>query len=223
MLYGSRIQSNVRAAQSHDQFEQEADHVAARVMQQKRDSAAVSSIDGPIIQRQEQTEPPKGGTGESSGPILPSASPGSGSARTSRCYDNPEFPNFPCLASALKLDIDENLWANAHQFYRVASLYPGNNELMWETFMRYGLGVNLLQTSFGFLGADETLGTALSYGTGVGLKTYNFFQNGVLELDIPVSLGGGLNLDFQLDLNADPDNLTSVQGVNTGVGLSGHF
>lgn len=152
-----------------------------------------------------------------------SARPGGGSARANRCYTNPEFPDFRCLAYALKLDIDENLWNNAHHFYRAASLFPNDNELMWNTFLRYGLGVNLLQTSFGFLGANETLGTVLSYGTGVGLKSYNFFKNGVLELDVPIPLGRGVNLDLQLDLNADPNNLTNIRGVNAGVGISGHF
>lgn len=83
--------------------------------------------------------------------------------------------------------------------------------------------MNLLQTSFGFLGANETLGTVISYGTGVGLKSYDFLQNGVLELDIPIPLGPDLKLDVQLDLNADPNDLTHVRQVNTGVGLSGHF
>ena len=92
---------------------------------------------------------------------------------------------------------------------------------MWNTFLRYGLGVNLLQTSFGFLGANETLGTALSYGTGIGLKSFDFFQNGVLELDVPIPLGRGVNLDLLLDLNADPNNLTNIRGVRAGVGFSG--
>lgn len=175
------------------------------------------------IQRQEQ---PDATVTEELSPAVdesPSTGPESGPTHTGRCYTNPEFPNFGCLAAALKLDVDENLWNNAHHFYRVASLHPGDNELMWNTFLRYGLGINLLQTSFGFLGADETLGTALSYGTGIGLKSFEFFQNGVLQLDVPIPLGRGVNLDFQLDLNADPDNLTNIQGASAGVGFSGHF
>lgn len=176
-----------------------------------------------MIQRQEQpdvtvTEDISPNPSEST-----ATSPEGGSTRANRCYTNPEFPNFGCLAYALKLDIDENLWNNAHHFYRVASLHPGDNELMWNTFLRYGLGVNLLKTSFGFLGANETLGTVLSYGTGIGLKSFEFFQNGVLQLDVPIPLGRGINLDLQLDLNADPDNLTNVQGASAGVGFSGHF
>lgn len=143
--------------------------------------------------------------------------------RAGKCNSTPEFPNFTCLTQALKLDIDENLWSNAPQFYRVASLYPGDNQLMLDTFLRYGLGVNLLQTSFGFLGANKTLSTVLSYGTGVGLKSFEYLKSGKLELDVPIPLGKGVNLDLKLDLNADPDNLTKIKGVNTGVGISGHF
>ncbi len=94
---------------------------------------------------------------------------------------------------------------------------------MRNTFLRYGLGVNLLQTSFGFLGTNERLGTVLSYGTGIGLKSYDLFQNGVLKLDVPIPLGRGVNLDLQLDLNADPNNLTNVRKASVGVGFSGHF
>ncbi|WP_281990132.1 hypothetical protein [Aquimarina aggregata] len=146
-----------------------------------------------------------------------------GTSPADRCYINPQFPDFRCLAYALKLNIDENLYNNAHHFYRIASLYPNNNELMWNTFLRYGLGTNLLQTSFGFLGANETLGTVLSYGTGIGLKSYEFFQSGQLQLDMPIHLGRGVNLDLQFDLNANPDNLMDIRGVSGGVGFSGHF
>ncbi len=175
-----------------------------------------------VIQKQEQ---PDATVTLNHSPNSNESSPSTpkGRTRANRCYTNPEFPDFRCLAYALKLDVDENLWKNAHHFYRVAALHPGDNELMWNTFLRYGLGVNLLQTSFGFLGANETLGAALSYSTGIGLKGFEFFRTGVLQLDVPIPLGQGINLDFQLDLNADPDNLTDIQSVNAGVGFSGHF
>ena len=156
-------------------------------------------------------------------PAATKSSDGSGSTRVDRCYQNPLFPDFRCLIYALKLDIDENLRDNAYQFFRTATLFPDDGERMWNTFLRYGLGVNLLQTSFGFLGADETLGTALSYGTGIGLKTYAFLQKGELELDLPIPLGSGVRLDLQLDLNADPEDLTDVKRASAGVGISGHF
>lgn len=153
----------------------------------------------------------------------PNSLPKTNSPRVKKCYTHPEFPDFDCLGYALKLDIDENLWNNAYHFYRVASLFPGNNELMLETFMRYGLGVNLLETSFGFAGADKTLGKILSYGTGIGLKSYEFLQNGKLQLDLPIPLVKGVSLDLRLDLDADPNNLTNIKKVNTAIGISGHF
>ncbi|MDR4518602.1 MAG: hypothetical protein MRK00_14630 [Nitrosomonas sp.] len=215
------------ATQSDGQHKRDADRMNGRIRQQMN-AFGVSQTSEVLVQRQEQSGSLEGEgreRRESGAPVLPSVAPapGGGSARTSRCYANPEFPDFRCLASALKLDIDENLWANAHQFYRVATLFPGDNELMWNTFLRYGLGVNLLQTSFGFLGANETLGTILSYGTGVGLKSYDFLNNGVLELDIPISIGQGFKLDLQLDLNADPNDLAHVRQVGAGIGFSGHF
>lgn len=220
ILHGSRIQPKLRVGQPNDKYEQEADRVAQQVMLQQKSGVTESLANEPVIQRQEH---PDATITQDISADPPAARPRGGSTRTDRCYTNPEFPDFRCLAAALKLDIDENLWTNAHHFYRVASLFPDDNELMLNTFMRYGLGVNLLQTSFGFLGADETLGSVLSYGTGIGLKSYDFFQNGVLALDIPIPLGEGVNLDLQLDLSADPEDLTNIRQVSAGVGISGHF
>ena len=42
--------------------------------------------------------------------------------RASKCYMNPEFPDFQCLTYALKLDIDENLWSNADHFFLAAAV-----------------------------------------------------------------------------------------------------
>ncbi|MGD9250053.1 MAG: hypothetical protein PVG19_02460 [Desulfobacterales bacterium] len=175
----------------------------------------------PLLQRQEQADVAVTEEISPDPEASPATTPTGGLPRANQCYTNPAFPDFRCLAYALKLDIDENLRNNAHHFYRTASLYPDDNERMWNTFRRYGLGVNLLQTSFGFLGANETLGTVLSYGTGVGLKSFEFFQNGVLELDMPIPLGHGVNLDLLLDINADPHNLTNVREAKTMIGFSG--
>ncbi len=177
-----------------------------------------------MIQRQEQPDESVTKTDTPDPNNTPATTPTPGFRnRAGKCKTSPEFPNFGCLTQALKLDIDENLWSNAHQFYRVASLYPGDKDLMWNTFLRYGLGVNLLKTSFGFAGANETLGKVLSYGTGIGLKSYEFFKNGKLELDLPIPLGKGVSLDLKLDLNADPNNLSNIKQVDTGIGISGHF
>lgn len=166
------------------------------------------------IQRQEHPDP-------SNTPAPNPPAPGSYRAR--KCLEHPEFPNFGCFATELKLDIDENVWNNAYHFYQAATLHPGDKDLMWDTFLRYGLGVNLLKTSFGFLGAKDTLGTVLSYGAGVGLKSFDLLKNGKLRLDVPIPLGKDLNLDLKLDLNTDPNNLSNVKDVSTSVGISGHF
>jgi hypothetical protein len=176
-----------------------------------------------MIQREEQpnTSVTKGTETNPSDPTTPN--PTGLSPRLSKCTTDPQFPDFPCLTRALKLDIDENLWNNAPQFYRVATLYPGDSKLMLDTFMRYGVGVNLLKTGFGFAGADKKTANILSYGTGIALKSYDFLQNGVIKLDVPIPLGKGVNLDLKFDLNTDPKNPSNVQGVNTQVGISGHF
>lgn len=222
------LQPKLNLGQPNDKYEVEAEAMADRLTSIGDSNGEVVQSkcteceeEENIVQRQEEedfsiTNSPE--TEEAS-----SQNPGHGSPRANRCLENPRFPDFPCLAYALKLDIDENLQNNAHQFYRIASLYPQDSELMFNTFMRYGLGANLLTTSFRFMGANETLGTILTYGTGIGLKSYDFFQDGRLQLDVPIPLGRGVNLDFQLDLNANPDNLTEIRDVSAGVGVSGHF
>jgi hypothetical protein len=210
-VHGPRLQSEVSVGGPGANQGCEADHAGDRGIQRPKAR----------IQRQEQADVAVSEEIPPDPEASPATRPAGGSPRANRCYTNPEFPDFRCLAYALKLDIDENLRNNAHRFFLTASLYPEDNERMWDTFLRYGLGVNLLQTSFGFLGADETLGTVLSYGTGIGLKSYEFFQNGVLELDVPIPLGQGVNLDLLLDINADPHNLTNVREAKAMVGISG--
>ena len=234
---GGSIQPKLTIGQPNDIYEKEADAMADKVVrrlalndQSGQHSISVEREEGDgtlskssIIQRQEQPDAEvTKATTEKPDEATPPVTWG-GSPRMKRCYKNPQFPDFDCFTTALKLDIDENLWNNAHHFYRAATLHPGDNDLMWNTFLRYGLGVNLLKTSFGFAGANATLGTALSYGTGIGLKSYEFFKNGKLELDLPIPLGKGVNLDLKLDLNADPNNLSNIKQVNTGIGVSGHF
>ncbi|MEM1408022.1 MAG: hypothetical protein AAGG59_14675 [Bacteroidota bacterium] len=139
------------------------------------------------------------------------------------CTINPEFPDFYCLLVQLKKNIDQNLYNNAHHFVRIAQLYPEDSQLMEEAFFRYGLGVNLLQSIFGFTGASEGWATGLAYGTGIGLKAMDFFNNGELILDIQMELLDNVNLDLSLDLYTNPDNPLEVRGVQTGLGISGHF
>jgi hypothetical protein len=243
------IQTQLTIGQANDKYEKEADAMADKVVQRlpvsdvltKRETtmqakplaseitplvqtkcANCQHIEN-LIQRQEHPDTPetKDISPDTKQPVAPE--PARKTPRSTKCNMNPEFPDFRCFAGQLKLDIDDNLRNNAYQFYRVASLYPGDNELMWNTFMRYGLGVNLLQTSFGFLGVNKKWGSILSYGTGVGLKSYEFLQKGELKLDIPIPLGKGVNLDIKFDLNVDPNNIKDVKGVDTTIGITRRF
>lgn len=175
----------------------------------------ITASGGGIVQRQPQ---PKGKAGNF-GPVTPTG--GAGANRTGRCYTSPTFPNFDCLASRLKLDVDDNLRQNGHHLLRVATLFPDDTELQWNTFLRYGLGVNLLQTSFGFLGADGTLGTILSYGSGIGFKVFNYSDTGQLELDLPIPLGPNTQLDLKFNLDSNPNNPRDVRRVEGFIGISG--
>ena len=89
--------------------------------------------------------------------------------------------------------------------------------------MRYGLGVNLLETTFGFMGADGKLKTLLSYGTGIALKAKTFTDTGELTLDIPIPLGKDSRLDIQFDLKTDPASPGKVERVETFVGFTKRF
>lgn len=173
--------------------------------------------DNKAVQKQEEREP-KDITQQP-----PSPGPANKPLRVGSCMANPEFPDFGCFATQLKLNVDENLINNAHQFLRIASLYPDDSELMWNTFMRYGMGVNLLQTSFRFLGTDKKWSNILSYGSGIGMKAYQFTQTGELKLDFQIPLKKNLNLNIKFDLNADPNDPTKIKGVDTGIGISGPF
>jgi len=175
------------------------------------------------IQRQEQPEPPetKPVSPENTQPAAPI--PLGRKPRAANCSSDPKFPNLGCYGQQLKLDIDENLFNNAHQFNRVATLFPGDNQLMLDTFLRYGIGKNLLETSFGFAGANKKWSSILSYGTGAALKTYELLQNGKLKLDVQLPLGKGVNLDIKFDYNANPGKPGEEKGINTVIGVSGSF
>ena len=171
------------------------------------------AINDPIIQKEDNEEDMS---------ISPDA-PDMASAVPGICALNPDFPDFRCFLIHLKRNIDTNLYNNAHQFMRIASLYPDDSQMMEDAFMRYGLGVNILETSYQFLGADAGLSTGLAYGTGIGLKAIDFFSKGELMLDFQINLTDDVNLDLQLDLNANPDNLLDIRGASAGIGVSGHF
>jgi hypothetical protein len=172
------------------------------------------------IQRQEKPDEPV--TKDVSPGTTPSPPTPVRTPRAARCITNPAFPDFGCFAGQLKLDVDENLQNNAYRFYQAANLHPGDNELMWNTFLRYGIGRNLLQTSFGFMGANKKWGNILSYGAGIGMKSYQFLKDGELKLDIQIPVGKGVNLDIKFDYNTNPDK-PADEKVNTSIGISGRF
>ena len=171
------------------------------------------AITEPIIQKEDNEEDMS---------ISPDA-PDMTSSVPGICALNPDFPDFRCFIIHLKRNIDTNLYNNAHHFMRIASLYPDDSQMMEDAFMRYGLGINILETSYQFLGADAGLSTGLAYGTGLGLKALDFFRKGELMLDYQINLTDDVNLDLQLDLVANPDNLLDIRGASAGIGVSGHF
>lgn len=174
------------------------------------------------IQRQEEPGPTETKPASPDPKQVPVIPPKKWAARAGRCVTDPAFPDFACFAGQLKLDIDENILNNAHQFYQAANLHPGDNELMWNTFLRYGIGVNLLQTNFGFLGTGKKWGNILSYGTGIGMKSYQFIKDGALKLDIQIPVGKGVHLDIKFDYNTNPVK-PADEKVNTSIGISGRF
>jgi hypothetical protein len=175
------------------------------------------------VQRQEQPDPPGTKPVQPEGTQPADLIPLGRKPRAANCSSDPKFPNLGCYGQQLKLDIDENLFKNAHQFYRVATLHPGDTKLMLDTFLRYGLGKNLLDTTFGFAGANKKWSSILSYGTGIALKSYDAFQNGKLKLDVQLPLGKGVNLDVKIDYTKNPTNPDEEKGINTTIGVSGSW
>jgi hypothetical protein len=171
------------------------------------------------IQRQEEPGQPE------QKPSSPeeASSPLSRRPRLTKCNNDPRFPDFGCFGRQLKLDIDENLINNAHQFSRAATLFPGDNQLMLDTFLRYGLGKNLLDTSFQFAGFSKRASSILSYGTGALLKTYDLAANGTLKLDVQIPIGKNLNLDLKFDLDTGKDDPSKGTRTEGSVGISGSF
>ena len=90
----------------------------------------------------------------------------------------PVFPDFPNLALKLEDDIGQNLFDYGHHFYRLATLFPDQPELLQQAFGRYALGKNVLDTGFRFLGLDENTASRLSLGTGILFKGLNFVKDG---------------------------------------------
>ena len=192
-------------------------HSGSDVVQRKCDACEENER---TVQRQEEPEQPEQ---KPSSPEDAAQTPLARRPRLTNCRNDPRFPDFGCFGQQLKLDIDENLINNAHQFSRVATLFPGDNQLMLDTFLRYGIGKNLLETSFQFAGVNKKWSSILSYGTGGLLKTYDLAANGVLKLDVQIPLTKGVNLDLKMDLDLGKDDPSKGKKGEVGVGVSGRF
>ena len=172
------------------------------------------------VQRQEEPEGPeqKPASTEETGQAPLARRP-----KFTKCADDPRFPDFGCFGQQLKLDVDENLINNAHQFSRVATLFPGDSQLMLDTFLRYGIGRNNLVTTFQFAGVSKKWSDILSYGTGVLLKGYDVAANGKLQLDVQIPLKKDLNIDLKFDLDTGKDDPSKGTRTEGSVGISGRF
>jgi Domain of unknown function (DUF4157) len=135
----------------------------------------------------------------------------------------PVFPDFPNLALKLEDDIGQNLFDYGHHFYRLATLFPDQPELLQQAFGRYALGKNVLDTGFRFLGLDERTASRLSLGTGILFKGLNFVKDGEIVLDFQFDIARGLKLETSLDLGVNPEDRKQVQKAEAGISLVGHF
>jgi hypothetical protein len=135
----------------------------------------------------------------------------------------PRSPDFRGLAVALEDDIGVNLFNYGHHFYRIATLYPDQPDLLEQAFGRYALGANVLETGFQFFGASEGTAQGLALGTGITFKGVNFLTSGELVIDYQFDLGRGVKLEAALDLAVDPEDFSNVRRVDTGLSVVGHF
>ena len=95
--------------------------------------------------------------------------------------------------------------------------------MMTDAFFRYGLGLNVLQTTYRYLGADSTMADVLSYSTGLTLKAVTFINDGAFTFDYQLPLSNNLNVEFSIDLYTMPDDRLQLQSLTTSLGLVGHF
>ncbi len=140
-----------------------------------------------------------------------------------RQTEPPRIPDVPGLVTALSDDIGENLYDYGHHFYRIATLYPDQPDLLEDAFARYALGQNVLETGYSFVGAEPGTAEALALTTGITFKGLNFLATGELVIDYQFDLGSDLKLEAGIDLAVNPDDLTDVKRVNAGVSLVGRF
>jgi hypothetical protein len=133
------------------------------------------------------------------------------------------FPDFPKLLTRLNEDVRENVFNNAHHFFRVYTLHPDRPDLLEDTFLRFALGANVLSTAFQFGNISPEASDVLAPLTGIVMKGVTLGASGKLVLDYQLNLADGLALEANLDLSVNPDNLLEVKNVNAGLGLVGRF
>jgi len=135
----------------------------------------------------------------------------------------PRIPDVPRLVTALSDDIGKNLYDYGHHFYRIATLYPDQPDLLEDAFERYALGTNVLETGYSFLGAEPGTAEALAWTTGITFKGVKFLATGELVADFQFDLGRNLTLEAGVDLTVNPDDFSDVKKVEAGISLVGHF
>lgn len=167
----------------------------------------------PLVQRQSNPGPAQSGPKKKS--AMPPAPAGP--------VINPRTPLLYNLIGDLKNDINANIYTNAHHFLRIVNLYPENSQMMEEAFFRYGLGINVLQTTYGYLGADSGMADVLAYSTGITLKAVTFINDGAFTFDYQLPLSDRLNMEFSIDLYTMPDDRLQLQSLSTSLGVTGHF
>ena len=148
---------------------------------------------------------------------------GGGRETIRRDEDPVVFPDFPRLLPRLESDLAENVYNNAHHFFRIHSLYPDRPDLHEQVFSRFALGANVLSTGFQFAGFSPEVADVLAPVTGILYKGVNFATEGELVLDYQIQMADGVYLEGNLDLMVNPDDVSQVRRVNVGLGVVGHF
>jgi len=92
-----------------------------------------------------------------------------------------------------------------------------------DTFFRYGLGLNVLKTSFRYAGFKGDAADKVAVGTGVLLKGLTFVRQGEFTLDFQVDVGGGFKFETNLQLGVNPKDVSEVRKAGVNIGLVRRF
>jgi hypothetical protein len=157
-----------------------------------------------------------------------SATPSVGSAARAGVIQRQPEPerklrDFPLFLEKLKLDIGKNLLDNGHHFYQAATLHRDEPKVLEDTFFRYGLGLNVLKTSFRYAGLKGDTADKVAVGTGVLLKGLTFVRQGEFVLDFQVDVGGGFKFETNLQIGVNPKDVSEVRKAGVSIGLVRRF